>query len=533
MWIESINIHGFGIFNDFRVDNLSNGLIVFLGDNEAGKSTLMAFIRQILFGFPRKGAKNRRQYPLLRGGRFGGILKLRMANGDIITVKRHEGPQGGTLTIYKNDEIPGGIDMFPDVLDASREDLYHNIFAFSLDEMQNLETLENEKINAIIYSASMGTVGSNLVEVNKRLNKNMDELFKPGGSKPKVNQILKEIKELQVRLEESQKSLSEYDEKHAEREYKEKELNSLENELNRLKERNGENDLLSKTLGDWIELQKAHEQLAELPKISSFPPDGLLRLNDIVKDIEQANNQIKKLSKKHEEYNQNLSEIDINQELIEIGPQLKELIEGKLDYEKAKKDLPERQSEIHAVETALNAKLTELVPDWDIEQMVKTDTSIQVRDEVRDYQKKLDSADEELKQIQNDQRQIQKRLNECAIKQESAKNVLNEFEERLDSRSGIREIPLSPAFYLAGLAVILGFIFSISLNNIVTGIVVSILCFLFAGGYLLLRKKLSMNFLQQERQHKQDEFRTVEEELTRIKQEHVDINKNKSEAERI
>lgn len=39
MHIQSFHIDGFGIFSDVRVEALSPGLSIFLGQNEAGKST--------------------------------------------------------------------------------------------------------------------------------------------------------------------------------------------------------------------------------------------------------------------------------------------------------------------------------------------------------------------------------------------------------------------------------------------------------------------------------------------------------------
>ena len=52
MYIQSFHIDGFGIFADIGVEKLSPGLNIFLGENEAGKSTLHTFIRGMLFGIP-------------------------------------------------------------------------------------------------------------------------------------------------------------------------------------------------------------------------------------------------------------------------------------------------------------------------------------------------------------------------------------------------------------------------------------------------------------------------------------------------
>ena len=62
MKLKGWYIDGFGMFRDHEVTNLSGGLTVFAGPNEAGKSTLLAFLRGMLFGFP-DGRSRPLRYP--------------------------------------------------------------------------------------------------------------------------------------------------------------------------------------------------------------------------------------------------------------------------------------------------------------------------------------------------------------------------------------------------------------------------------------------------------------------------------------
>ena len=78
MKIENIHIDGFGVWNDKTWGPLGPGLNVFHGPNETGKSTLMAFIRAMLFGFEKRGSA--RRYEPLKGGSHGGSLELLVAD---------------------------------------------------------------------------------------------------------------------------------------------------------------------------------------------------------------------------------------------------------------------------------------------------------------------------------------------------------------------------------------------------------------------------------------------------------------------
>ncbi|HET8587610.1 MAG TPA: AAA family ATPase, partial [Candidatus Limnocylindria bacterium] len=63
MRIERIELDGFGHFAGARWD-LSPGMTVMLGDNEAGKTTLLNAIRALLFGFE-STREGRTWYPAL------------------------------------------------------------------------------------------------------------------------------------------------------------------------------------------------------------------------------------------------------------------------------------------------------------------------------------------------------------------------------------------------------------------------------------------------------------------------------------
>ena len=78
MYIESFRIDGFGIFSGVQVDSLPPGLSIFLGRNEAGKSTCLEFLRSMLTGYPDPRSREaRHSYAPLRGGQPGGGLVLR------------------------------------------------------------------------------------------------------------------------------------------------------------------------------------------------------------------------------------------------------------------------------------------------------------------------------------------------------------------------------------------------------------------------------------------------------------------------
>ncbi len=51
MKVKDIQIDGFGVWSNLSVDSLPDTMTLFYGPNEAGKTTLMQFLRAMFYGF--------------------------------------------------------------------------------------------------------------------------------------------------------------------------------------------------------------------------------------------------------------------------------------------------------------------------------------------------------------------------------------------------------------------------------------------------------------------------------------------------
>ena len=93
MRIREIELPGFGCLSDFGAE-LSPGLNLFYGENEAGKSTLQAAICALLYGFfeNERALKNENErYDRFRpwsGGAYRGALRYELSSGDRYEVRR-------------------------------------------------------------------------------------------------------------------------------------------------------------------------------------------------------------------------------------------------------------------------------------------------------------------------------------------------------------------------------------------------------------------------------------------------------------
>ena len=107
MRIQRLRIDGFGHFAEREWGGFERPVTVFYGPNEAGKSTLLEFVRQVLFGYSR--ANSATYYPALAGGRYGGSVTIVSDGGETVIVQRTSGSHGGalTLTTAEGEPLPG------------------------------------------------------------------------------------------------------------------------------------------------------------------------------------------------------------------------------------------------------------------------------------------------------------------------------------------------------------------------------------------------------------------------------------------
>lgn len=213
MRIERIEIDGFGRFHDARWD-LAAGLTVLVGENEAGKSTLLNAIRALLFGFD-STRDGRTWYPALEGGRRGGRLVLRTATDERWTVERHgERGGGGALVVRAPNGNQGGQETLDRLLHGADRDLFMNIFAFGLGELQAIGSLSGDGVRGRIYGAGSGLGGINALDIERRLRAEQEATFKARGrdtSLDTLNGLLSRIDELHAEIGRLEQQPAEYE----------------------------------------------------------------------------------------------------------------------------------------------------------------------------------------------------------------------------------------------------------------------------------------------------------------------------------
>jgi uncharacterized protein YhaN len=276
MKIENIHIDGFGVWNDKTLGPLAPGLNVFHGPNETGKSTLMAFIRAMFFGFEKRGSP--RRYEPLKGGVHGGWLDLIAGDTPLRVERKHGRHVRGTVTVYAG-EATSDETALERLLSGTTRTLYHNVFAFGLEELEQFHTLQENEVATHISGAGMGIGASRWASVQKDLEDRQSALFLPRGQNSTINVAFKELEEVRDDLDRTENQPEDYFVAHEARSKLAAELSVLEEAVTEVSRRIEHYAKRAKARPYVERRNKIEAKLKELPAVERYPEGGVERLS--------------------------------------------------------------------------------------------------------------------------------------------------------------------------------------------------------------------------------------------------------------
>ena len=208
MKIKKAHIDGFGKWHDQDFDFTANPQIIY-GPNEAGKTTLMAFLVSILFGFADGRGKNRfAQYIPKTTSSYGGSLLVEI-NGHDYVIKRQRGRNGGKVSVTDSQGRQGGEQELEQLLGPMDRSLYQALFSFGQRDLTAVDELNRDEWQQ--HLQQLGAVGSaQWDQLIDQYQKQADHLYKPRGRKWPLNQDLHQYANLTDKINQARGKFHRY-----------------------------------------------------------------------------------------------------------------------------------------------------------------------------------------------------------------------------------------------------------------------------------------------------------------------------------
>ena len=396
MKITDAYINGFGHFHDQSVSDIGPGMVLFQGPNEAGKSTLLGFIRSLFFGFPRVNAKDA-QYTPLAGGRHGGQIEFISEDGTPYTLSRKPGSRGGHIELTGPDGSTHDKGALSRLLGGITYEAFRNIYAFGLSELESFESLKGESVAGAIYGAGLGNAMMALPAAKKKIRDQLDTLFKPGGSKPTLNRIVAELDQVDRSLKETQGQTARYDALWDALGQVEKQISEVQNDLKALRRNRHRYGAMVRLWPEWVTLQESEGRLAQTAKVpAGFPREGLDRLHRLVDMRQRLGDAAAEIEDREEKLRSQLSTLTVDQSLLDQATNIASLLEKRSGYSHNIQQRTVLQQKISTEAAEIQQVLDTLGSGWTEERLCVVDRSLFTREAIRKHRSHGDMLQKDL-----------------------------------------------------------------------------------------------------------------------------------------
>lgn len=318
MKIKDIQIDGFGVWSGLSVHSMPDTMTVFYGPNEAGKTTLMNFLRTMFYGFT--SDRRQRYLPPIHAGKPGGAIRVTGPGGGYEITRRATLDQNGSegsLTVTGNDGLAQGQHRLAMLLGQVDETIFTNVFAIGLRELQELSTLDDTAAADELYKLSSGLDRVSLVDVIRQLKAGRQQIAGPTPDHGQMQFLVMQREKLKEEID----GLSVHGRRWGELAALRKTQNS---ELSELKERIGQWELEARGYELAIQIRPTWQQHHEI----SERIEGLNARTDLPDEIAAR---LEELNTQHQEREEKLEEVRVERRTLREQARKLPLRRGILD----------------------------------------------------------------------------------------------------------------------------------------------------------------------------------------------------------
>jgi len=400
MKITGWHIDGFGVFRDYEVRDLGEGLTVFEGPNEAGKSTLLAFVRRALFGASSEDGDEPGYRPLL-GGRHGGRIYIASSPNHAKYEIEYLADRQPPLRVLRADGEEVDAEEVRALLGAVDERLFRSIFAFSLAELQSFDTLTPEGIRDRIFSAGIAGAGRSARDAVAELERRATGLLKPRGHAT-INELVAELSRVHSKIETARKAVREYPDVIAQEQRLAAEISRLGQQSDEVRRRRTDLMLLVELWPVWDELQAIRRELEALDPIDEFSVEAEPRLAAVLQETRGAEDALEELTTAQGSALERRQTLEPDEALAAVAGDVDRLHESLSLHRNLLQQMPGFKLKLFRAKETVDEQLRMLGPEWDEARVEAFNRSIPQLEEVRRWEERLDRANAEIDRLGHD-----------------------------------------------------------------------------------------------------------------------------------
>ncbi len=358
MRLRRLDLIRYGHFTDRTVDlpRDKTDLHIVFGPNEAGKSTALAAVEDLLFGIPMRSP-----YGFLHGMpdmRIGALLENGRASLEVV---RRKGAKDTLLT--PDGSVPaGGEGALRPFLAGADRSFFERMFSLDHERLQKggKEILEaKDDAGQTLFSAGAGIAG--LTQHLTRLSSEADALWGSRRAKHrKFYAVSDKLKEAERELREHTFTASKWRELKGNCEAAEQAYAKVNADFEKFSAESNRLSRIRRVYRNVRRKQELDAALEALGAAAALPEDAAEVLEDAERNGSEAAARIALLAQQLAGVRAELEGLTFDEALVQRAADVEQLHERRIEIRREKADLPKRAAELNAAEQELRGLASEL-----------------------------------------------------------------------------------------------------------------------------------------------------------------------------
>ncbi|MDR0522620.1 MAG: AAA family ATPase [Planctomycetaceae bacterium] len=379
MKITSLEIERFGLWSGLTLPQLTDGINVFYGANEAGKSTILEFIRSVLYGFgsdrqrfvrkPLAAADGSAAVRLVHASPLvisGGVLQMESPSGQYTLRRMFIPDRTGNedqINIQTEDGSKQGSQFLRVLVAGVDEQTFNNVFAIGLDELQKLASLNDTEAAEMLFRLSVGIDRVSIVDTIRELSARRNKILNIAETESKpsqLTQLLHQREKIVTEIAETKLLVRQYIQIRNELRIVDRTAAGYEEDCHKLQKEKILYEIAKNAEPIWIRRDQIRDEIAAMGTVAAVSEEAVKQLTGIENELAERKAAYEKVKTEFQKAKKTAAELPVSEKIVKLAPRIEILLEEEpriieLDQEiiTLEKEVEKYNSQIAAEETQI------------------------------------------------------------------------------------------------------------------------------------------------------------------------------------